>query len=616
MQYRYILLSALMVMVFGGCVEKLDRKPKDFLLPSSYYQTAEQLNIALTGVYDNLGVLYSNPIHFRFGFEGDEHWYVKNAPLSGLHVYDYTAAHPDFQSFWSNLYIGIGRANYLLANLNNNPSIDSAVRARVKGEALFLRAYYYFMLVQSYGGVPLILQPPKSVNDVDAPRATAREVYERIIADMKEAEGLVAPITHFGFGGRVNKSAVRGILARVCLHMAGHPVKDVSRYAEARGWAKKVMDDAEAGHALNPSYHGVFMNLITDKYDIKESLWEVEYWGNRSDAYTETGSLGDVNGPATQNSQTGFAYAGIKATADLYYRYEEGDGRRDWCIATFNYGTASQPANFKTFITTPVNRNNAYNRWPGKYRREYELVLPKNNTATPINCPLIRFSDVLLMFAEAENEISGPTPEAIEAVNKVRRRGWSSGIKTVTITNGGAGYTTAPTVTFTGGGGSGITATAVIAGGKVTGVTFANDAIYGLAKGVGYNSAPTIAFTGGNGSGATATATIYTPADALAPAAATAGQEPFRQFIRDERSRELNGETFRKADLLRWGIFVERMHQLSETIEKDLGNLTTPAYLNLYIKGFGPNISDRNTLWPIPTRELTLNRALTQNPGW
>ncbi len=605
-----------MVLLFGGCVEKLDRKPKDFLQPSSYYQTADQLNIALTGVYDNLGVLYANPIHFRFGFEGDEHWYVKNAPLSGLHVYDYTAAHPDFQSFWSNLYIGIGRANYLLANLNNNPAIDSAVRARVKGEALFLRAYYYFMLVQSYGGVPLILQPPKTVNDVDAPRATAREVYERVIADMKEAEGLVAPITQLGFGGRVNKSAVRGILARVCLHMAGHPVKDVSRYAEARSWAKKVIDDAEAGHALNPSYHGVFMNLITDKYDIKESLWEVEYWGNKSDAYTETGSLGDVNGPATQNSQTGFAYAGIKATADLYYRYQEGDARRDWCIATFNYGTASQPANFKTFITTPVNRNNAYNRWPGKYRREYELVLPKNNTGTPINCPLIRYADVLLMFAEADNEISGPTAEAIEAVNKVRRRGWSSGIKTVTVTNGGAGYTTAPSVTFTGGGGTGIAATATVAGGKVTGITFANDAIYGLAKGTGYTSAPTVAFSGGGGSGATATATIYTAADALAPASATAGQEPFRQFIRDERSRELNGETFRKADLLRWGIFVERMHQLSETIEKDLGNLTTPAYLNLYIKGFGPNIADRNTLWPIPTRELTLNRVLTQNPGW
>ncbi|QJB38009.1 RagB/SusD family nutrient uptake outer membrane protein [Chitinophaga oryzae] len=615
MKYSYLLLSLFLLTSLNACVKKLDSKPKDFLQPSDYYRTVEQLNIALNGVYDNLGVLYSNPIHFRFGFEGDEHWYVKSSPLSGLHIYDYTAAHPDFQSFWSNLYIGIGRANYLLANLDNNPALDSAARARVKGEALFLRAYYYFMLVQSFGGVPLILTPPVSVEQVDAPRATAKEVYDRIIADMTEAEGLVASIKQLGFGGRVNKSAVRGVLARVCLHMAGYPVRDISKYKDARNWAKKVMDDGEAGHALNPSYSGVFINLVSDKYDIKESLWEVEYWGNKSDAYTETGSLGDVNGNATQNTQTGFAYAGIKATADMYYRYQEGDIRRDWSISTFNYGTASQPANHKIFFTS-VSRNTAYNRFPGKYRREYEVVLPKNNTGTPTNCPLMRYADVLLMFAEAENEVSGPTAAAIEAVNKVRRRGWCTGIKTVTITSGGAGYTTAPAVTFTGGGGSGISATAVMSGGQVTGITFAPDAVYGTARGVGYTAAPSITFTGGNGAGASAIATIYTTADADMPVEATAGKDAFRRFIQDERSRELSGETYRKADLIRWGIFVERMHALSATIERDLGTSTTPAYLNLFIKGFGPNISDRNRLWPIPTRELTLNKALTQNPGW
>jgi hypothetical protein len=615
MKYRYLLLSALILISFAACKKKLDTKPKDFFEPSSYYRTPEQLNIALNGVYDNLGVLYSNPIHFRWNFEGDEAWYVKNAPLSGPHIYNFTPAHADVQIFWNTLYLGIGRANYLLANLNNNPSINESIRLQVKGEALFLRGYYYFMLVQSYGGVPLVLKPATSLNDVDVPRASAKAVYEQIIADMTEAEGLVPGISQLGFGGRVNKSAVRGILARVCLHMAGYPVKDVSKYRDARSWAKKVMDDTEAGHALNPSYSGVFINLASDKYDIKECLWEVEYWGNKSDAYTETGSLGDVNGPASSNTQTGFAYAGIKVTADLYYRFQEGDIRRDWSIARFVYGSASQPANYKSFITS-VTRVTAYNRFPAKYRREYEVVLPKNSTGTPINCPLLRYADVLLMFAEAENEDAGPTQDAVDAVNKVRRRGWSTGIKTLTINSGGSGYTAAPTVTFTGGGGSGIVATATISGGRVTGVTFANDAVYGTSRGVGYTAAPAIAFTGGNGTGATATATIYTTADADMPAASKADQEAFRKFIQDERSRELSGETFRKADLIRWDIFVPRMHELSATIERDLGTLTAPAYLNLFITGFGPNITDKNKLWPIPTKEITLNRALTQNPNW
>jgi hypothetical protein len=617
MKFKYLFLFMILA-GFSACKKVLDTKPKDTLSPSTYYQSAEELNFALNGVYDNLGSLYGTIIHYRLNFEGDEGWYVKNAPLNGPQIYDFTASHSDIQGFWNNLYIGINRANYLLTNLNNNTSIDAGVRSQVEGEALFLRAYYYFMLVQNYGGVPLILKPALSVDEVDAPKATAKEVYEQIIADMTKAEGLVPSITSLGYSGRVNKSAVRGILARVCLYMAGYPVRDISKYKDARDWAKKVMDDGAAGHELNPSYSRVFINLVSDKYDIKESLWEVEYWGNKTDAYTETGYLGYVNGPATANLETGNGYGGLKVTADLYYRFQNGDIRRDWSIASFNYGNASQPANTKTFITS-VSRATAYNRFPGKYRREYEVVLPKNSAATPTNCPLLRYSDVLLMFAEAENEMAenaAPTQAAIDAVNKVRQRAWSTGVKTVTITNGGTGYTTAPAVAFAGGGGTGIVATATIASGKVTGVNFATDAVYGTARGVGYTSAPTITFTGGGGTGATATTAIYTATDYNVPATATASKEAFRMFIQDERSRELSGETFRKADLIRWDIFVSRMHELSIAIQTDLGTLTTPAFLNLFIKGFGPNITDRNKLWPIPTRELTLNKALIQNSGW
>ncbi|RZA01364.1 MAG: hypothetical protein EOP11_17475, partial [Proteobacteria bacterium] len=102
--------------------------------------------------------------------------------------------------------------------------------------------------------------------------------------DMEAAEQLVPDITTVGYSGGVSKSAVRGMLARVNLHMAGEPLNDKTRYAEASKWAKKVMDDALAGHELNPSYAQVFINVAQDKYDIKESIWEVEFTGNRTDA--------------------------------------------------------------------------------------------------------------------------------------------------------------------------------------------------------------------------------------------------------------------------------------------------------------------------------------------
>src|SRR5690606_40095983 len=83
-----------------------------------------------------------------------------------------------------------------------------------------------------------------------------------------------------GFGGRVNKSAVAGILARVYLYWAGEPIKDVSKYQNAKDWAYAVISSAE--HELNPSFDDVFRRLAADEYDIKESIWEVEFFGNRT----------------------------------------------------------------------------------------------------------------------------------------------------------------------------------------------------------------------------------------------------------------------------------------------------------------------------------------------
>src|SRR5690606_25371999 len=147
------------------------------------------------------------------------------------------------QSLYGIHWIGIGRANFLLAYVDKNPEIPQEVRDRIRGEALFLRAHYYSLLVRMFGGVPLVLDPVTSPNDVHVPRATAQEVYDQVIKDMKEAEGLVADIQSLGYGGRVNKSAVRGMLARVYLHMAGEPLKDISKYEEARTWTKKIIDE-------------------------------------------------------------------------------------------------------------------------------------------------------------------------------------------------------------------------------------------------------------------------------------------------------------------------------------------------------------------------------------
>jgi hypothetical protein len=613
MKRKYYLLVLIFLISLGSCKKFLDPKPTDFLNPADYYETEQQLQYARSSVYHYLGSggLYGSYTQYLLAWCGDEGYMNRATLTTGPWNYFYSSSDSYNGTVWSTLWAAINRANVVLANIDNNLAISQAKRDLLRGEMLFLRGYYYFILAQYYGGVPLKLTPTTSVVDVDIARNTLAETYAQILKDMEAAEPLVPGIATLKYGGAISKSAVRGYLARVNLQMAGEPLKDVTRYAEASKWAKMVMDDTEAAHALNPSYPVVFQNLAGDKYDIKESIWEAEFWGNRTDAYVETTNQGWINGPASGsgNTNTGRADAYMYITSKLYNIYEDGDNRKWWNIAFFTY--ASSGANgSKTVSALPATEGAKNTKYPAKWRREYETLLPKNATTTPENVPLLRFADILMMYAEAENAINGPTAAAIDAVNRVRQRGWSTGVNTITVTNGGAGYTTAPTVNFVGGGGTGgAAATATVAAGKVTAVTLNRD-----ATGVKFNqdgdyaSVPNITFTGGGGTGATATATIYRKTDANLTAAQTASKESFLALIQDERMREFNFELSRKSDLLRWGIFLK--------VNQDMGNLLQSQSPGLFFVKYFTNVSARDLWSPIPVSETSTNLKMEQNPGW
>jgi len=613
MKRKYYLLVLLFLMSLSSCEKYLATKPTDFLNPSNYYETEGQLAFARAGVYSILGAagLHGTYANYILAWCGDEGYMNRSTMTTGPWNYFYSSADNYNAAFWSNLWNGINRANVVLDNVDKNPAIRKAKRDEIRGEMLFLRGYFYFLLVQYYGGVPLKLTGTTDIINVDIPRATIKETYDQILKDMEAAEPLVPRIDSLGYGGAISKSAVRGYLAKVNLFMAGEPLKDVTRYAEASRWAKMVMDDPKAAHTLNPSYPQVFMNMAGDKYDIKESIWEVEFWGNRSDQYTETGNNGWINGPASlaSNVNTGRADAYMSITSKLYDVFEDGDNRKWFSIRFFTYA-ATGANGVKTLTGLPVNDAAKTGKSPAKWRREYETLLPKAPTTTPENVPLLRYSDILLWYAEAENAINGPTQAAIDAVNLVRRRAWSTGVKTITVTNDGSGYTTVPTIGFTGGGGTGgASAIATISGGIVTAITLNRDlaAIKYFQEG-DYASAPNVTITGGGGTGATASATIYLKTDGNLTAAQTASKESFLALIQNERMREFNFENMRKADLLRWGIFLQ--------VNQDMGNLLQSQIPGAFFVKYFTNVSERDLFSPIPTSETTTNLKMEQNPGW
>jgi hypothetical protein len=411
----HIASLSIIMMVFGSCKKFLETKPIGFITPEGYYETEEQLNYALNAVYATLISFntYGNAMHGYMGLQADEGWFRRTG---GVQVYNVTAGDAYIKDLWAEFYKGINSANSLLENINK-PEMDEKKRKVIKGEALFLRAYFYLILVNNFGNIPLKLKSTSSPNEPPVPQTPAKEVYEFILKDMIEAEELVLPINEIGFGGRVSKSAVQGIIARACLYMAGKPINDVSKYEEARKWAKKVMDSKL--HDLNPSYKQVFINYAQDIYDIKESIWEVEFWGNREPPFQQAGRIGTNFGVLYNGGPTtvsGVSYGWVQGTVWLHDSYGVGDLRRDWCLAPYTLWQGAE-------VPRPATDSKLL-RYAGKWYRKYEAAGAREYPNSRLNFALLRYSDVLLMYAEAENYVNGSTPDAHEALNKVRRRAY------------------------------------------------------------------------------------------------------------------------------------------------------------------------------------------------
>lgn len=525
MKLKHVLLAMIIGLGSSSCEKFLDTKPTNFIAPT--YETLAELETGLAGVYDVLGsqAMYGDVIPYWLNVSTDLE-YTNTGQLNTT-VYIYTPADMQVTNFWKTLYQGIYRANLVLARVDN-PGLDETNRNKIKGQALFLRGYYYFLLASNYGGVPLLLTDEPDINNVNIPRASLREVYDQIISDMTQAEPLVAEASDLSGGGRISRSAVQGILARVHLTMAGYPLNDASQYEEAKKWAAKVRDSGM--HELNPDYSNIFINYAKDEYDIKESIWEVEFYGLLSNSSSEyTYYIGARGGIRSSDLEIGYSSGAVLATKWLYDLYETEDGstaspdlRRDWNIAPFLY--VGVPG-----VATP--NPDLWRRTMGKWRREYEVQTPKDRVVSPQNFPILRYSDILLMIAEAENAIhDGPTAEAYEAINQVRRRA------------------------------------------------------YGLM--------------------------LPNPPDPGVNADLPEGlsKEEFFQEIINERGREFCFEAMRRPDYIRWGSFVNRMKEYKSWA---LANGAAAGHVLAQ-----DNISDRNLLLPIPTYELSLNKAMTQNPGY
>lgn len=606
---KRIYLFTIVALLLSSCNNFLDIKPTDTLSPENYFRNEEEAEIALTGVYDILAKsgTYGRSLFFEIDI-ADDSFVALSSWTQDIALFNYNTSDTKLTDLWIYLHNGVNRANTLLANLDR-AEMSNEKRKAIEGQALFLRAYYFFLLTNYWGNIPMRLEPTTSVSDNDLKFTPYKDVYAQIIHDMEKAADLVNPVSSYSHAGRVSKSAIWGILARVNLKMAGYPLQDKSRYAEARKWAEKAI--AEGGHTLNLDYREVFIKMCKGEYDTRESIWEVEF--NRyNDGQMEEGSVGSINGIAAAAQPWGYSYGAKHATQYYFEMFENyaktvngvnqsysPDMRRDWTISSYYY---------QVDLKNNYHAGQIYNRMDAKWRREYEPTQPKFNGTTTINFPLLRYSDILLMYAEADNEMNGPNSVAIDYVNTVRKRAYGKslgeGLRFINIVNAGSGYTAEPQVNIMGGGGYGAEARALISGGRITNIVVTN-------PGIGYTSTPTIVFSG-TGTGATTTVemTNRVAINANLTTDDILDKVAFREAIRKERALELGYEGLRRFDLVRWGNYITTMNIVAGHIE------STADQTYKYAARHGRNISPKDTLLAIPSREIQLNRLATPNAGW
>ncbi len=426
----------------------------------SYYQNAEDVLHGLAGVYGALnneefyGRAYSLPIS-----NTDDLCYqnrIHNVP--SVYWYTHNASDTDILGTWQMIYAGIKNANEYMAAISDS-SYDPD--HKFYHEARFLRAFYHFLLAQAWGDVPLrhraTLNPdPSEVNIAATPQA---EVLQWCVSEIEDCLPSLSEQIDIA-PSRVTQTTAAGILARIYLFMAGETVKGMDKKAmfeKAAEWAKFVIDSGK--HQLNKDYDQVFINMISDKYDTEynESMWEADFLGNRSSADKwSNGRIGDLIGLQSTGSDGKYSewscnysyaqYNGSLKLWDLYWSDDRTDDekrlqtitdkRQEWNMPPYNYrgGKVNGTEYANSYDKTPYIYNKVTTfddptvavglRNCGKWRREvqYEGAQNAKNLYTGINFPILRYSDVLLMYAEAKNEAEGPSQEIYDCVKAVRDR--------------------------------------------------------------------------------------------------------------------------------------------------------------------------------------------------
>jgi hypothetical protein len=433
---KIYIVTILLALVATSCKKSfIDLTPESQYTDQNFYKTDAQFKQAVIAAYAPLRnytvtdflvtEMRSDNTFYQSIFSNRGTAYVHRENLSD---YKTDATNTYVADEWTFCYQTISRANIVISRLKTAEGISAASVASYDGQAKFLRALNYFKLVRLFGGVPLFVDEVTDPNNGFLPRATVDQVYAQIVADCNDAiKELVAPVFTANIqSGVATKGAATVLLADVYVTL--------KKYVEAEGLLTTL---SGMGYQLNPDYATTFLPANKNS---RESIFEVQFLDGTATGTTpnpltfyfipRATSTILINGVAANNNASG----GLNTPSpDLISTYETGDKRLDASIGIaegsynasdqFTYSAIKSVVNY----TTPPAGKVAV-----PYCKKYVHSPVSTTNGSSDDFPIYRYSEALLLLAEAQNE-QGKSP--LVALNQVRARAFGDALHNITATD-------------------------------------------------------------------------------------------------------------------------------------------------------------------------------------
>jgi hypothetical protein len=430
-----ILNSLLLFTLISGavsCEKYLTVEPVSSFGEEYVFGNTINADLAVLGVYSALGgdQGYGIRVNMYYPYDNDEMMGQGGAAGDNerrdIARYNTQPSNTQLAGPFNQLFSGVERANICIdqipkmAQYTSGTAAEQAKLRHLYGEALTLRAQFYLELLRNWGDLPAQFIPSKLEPDLFKSKTDRDSIYDKLLADLAEATTLVPWRNQAGVTNeRITQGAVRGLRARIALTRGGYSLRrsrQMERPANYKDFYQIARTECAAimarvnDHKLNPSYLAVFKDAICAQREEPngEIIWEVGMSGGGS-GFGDS-KLGYYNGPRFNN----MGNSALTILPTFFYAFDSTDTRRDVTCAPYNIN-ADFTLVARTFQTMV----------DGKFRRDWTNQIASLAQYFGINWPMIRLSDVLLMYAEADNEINnGPTTAAKEAFERVRLRAY------------------------------------------------------------------------------------------------------------------------------------------------------------------------------------------------